>query len=353
MSLTDKQEAIELISPTKDSIQSKEKHRESEEINETASLRIVVQCFGRRSSCASRTQCILAALLFSSLAIVATFFKPSIRLWDLKDIGCDVASSTDVIYKSYGESLGWYNVPDEQWDLMKKYHFDTRHRQWESPDTLLESEKKLNFDWKPSFSCPMPPFRMGEGDGGKVLCDPWRTLKQQDCLVISVGSSGHFEFEEGVLEVNPECEVHTIDMTYFGPVPDSVTFHRVGLADFNGIRPYNLSDHNTIMAEFKTIDTLLKDLNLLNRRIDIFKIDCEGCERTVYPGFYADGVNIVQLAIEVHFFRMDEWWRPNYKMMEALHRNGFVIFSKEPNTLGCNGACVEFTFLRFNRTIFN
>ena len=49
----------------------------------------------------------------------------------------------------------------------------------------------------------------------------------------------------------------------------------------------------------------------------------------VYPNFYMKGVNIGQLMMETHFRGSRE---PHEEMMENLQKNGFAIFSKEPNT---------------------
>ena len=67
----------------------------------------------------------------------------------------------------------------------------------------------MNFNWKESFVCPVPLMRIGQGDGGKLVCD-LRRLKQDDCLVFSIGSKGDFSFETEILKINSKCEIHTV-----------------------------------------------------------------------------------------------------------------------------------------------
>lgn len=101
---------------------------------------------------------------------------------------------------------------------MKKIHFLQRHSQIDDPDGLAwgfkafwwrdrfwggKYEKRFldyvgesyysNFNWKVSFNCPLPPFRIGLKDGGKVVCDHLKL--KEECLVYSIGSRGVYRFE--------------------------------------------------------------------------------------------------------------------------------------------------------------
>ena len=74
------------------------------------------------------------------------------------------------------------------------------------------ARKRVNFDWQPSFSCPVMT-RVGAGDGGKWVCDV-RKLQGDDCIVLSIGSNGNFEFELEILKINPRCKIHTVTTKY-------------------------------------------------------------------------------------------------------------------------------------------
>jgi len=244
------------------------------------------------------------------------------------------------------ESLAWFDVPDKEWMYMKHLHWETRKTQVQVKRLWSDKNKYHNFNWRPSFSCPVNPLRIGYGDGGKVICDP-RTFQSEDCLAISIGSRGNFEFENLILSMNPHCEIHTFDCTWDGEAPKNIHYHPWCLGSKD-------DDHGKL-GVMKTLPTILKKLNLMNRDIHIFKIDCEGCEYDIYENFYADGVNIRQIEIEMHTHRGRGHIQEVFEgMMEDLHKNGFVMFSKEPNTYGCpRGECVEYSWMRFNPEFFH
>jgi hypothetical protein len=75
--------------------------------------------------------------------------------------------------------------------------------------------------------------------------------------------------------------------------------------------------------------------------VDLFKIDCERCEWSVYPQFFA--VPFRQLQIELHDTGVDFVANPFFA---ALAQHGYTIFHKEPNTLGCGGGCIEYSLLK-------
>ena len=118
------------------------------------------------------------------------------------------------------------------------------------------------------------------GDGGKWICDPYRVWRKQYALgadgklhrpplVYSVGSNNDWGFEESILADGtcPYCEIHTFDHTMdpSDKKPSAVTFHKVGLS------PKPSAD-----SLLKPLPQIVKELQHDNRRIEIFKIDCEG-----------------------------------------------------------------------------
>jgi len=249
------------------------------------------------------------------------------------------SSSSHDYSQSLKESNGWIKQEPSEWERYKKIFWEARKRQNRRPDLFWRDiHFYMNYIWLPEASCPTAVIRVGtEGDGGKMICDPYR-LQSPDCLVYSVGSNGDFSFEDAIRAYNPKCEIHTFDHTWNGKSPSWLNFHHIGIGMEN-------------KAPIKTIGTILKELGHLNRRIDIFKIDCDGCEFDIYPNFYMEGVDIRQLLIEVHF--KETIHKKAEAMFWGMMDNGFVMFAKEPNLpWGC-GEAGEFSFLRFNPKYFH
>ena len=74
------------------------------------------------------------------------------------------------------------------------------------------------------------------------------------------------------------------------------------------------------------------------RMIDIFKIDCEGCEWSAHKDILDQ--NIRQILVEVHgFTKMTE------QFFQDFHDEGYVIFHKETNKY-TDGGCTEYSFLK-------
>lgn len=192
--------------------------------------------------------------------------------------------------------------------------------------------------YEPSFSC-MFKRRVGNaGEGGKWVCDPYLIAKKaldQPCLVYSVGSNGQYDFEEAVhKEVSPACEIHTIDMNDWrhygrGAPPKFVSYHKYKLGN----------------PPATSLSTIVHDLGHASRTIDIFKIDCEGCEWDTFRSWFGQGVYIRQILIELHGTGHSNGSNA-HDFFNFLFNQGYVVFNKEPNTLGCGGKCIEYGFLK-------
>ena len=97
----------------------------------------------------------------------------------------------------------------------------------------------------------------------------------------------------------------------------------------------------------KTLSETKKALGHEGRRIDIFKIDCEGCEWDTYDTWFDEDNDIGQILVETHYAPM-----PNAKdFFYKLHDHGYVIFSKEPNYY-MDGRGVEYAFLKLSTSFF-
>lgn len=121
---------------------------------------------------------------------------------------------------------------------------------------------------EPAYTC-VHEERIGpHGDGGKWVCDPEKIRSSSSCLIYSIGSSNDFRFEEAILrDISNNCEIHVFDHTVKNATnkPLNVHFHPWGLA---------VRTHGAL----KSLTNIVHQLNHTGRTIDVFKIDCEGCE---------------------------------------------------------------------------
>jgi hypothetical protein len=198
---------------------------------------------------------------------------------------------------------------------------------------------------EPTFSCGYERKIGSRADGGKWICDPHRISKGK-CLVYSVGSYNQFDFEEEI-HSRLQCEVHSFDPTVDGhnALKHVTTFHKLGISS------KTRADDNL----FRTIGNITDILNHANRTIDIYKIDCEGCEWDLFvPDFFVSlkerNIKIRQILIELH--PVQKWGASKETLKIAndffkmFRDNGYVIFHKEPNNLINNcGNVVEYSFL--------
>jgi len=254
------------------------------------------------------------------------------------------------------ESDGFVDESDELWTKRKQRHINQMSMEnilmttcpdgfWSGAKQCLEGcvGKKANCagkvfwqtHYEPSFSCLLEERIGYQGEGGKWVCDPSKIRAQETCLVYSIGSHGQYDFEEAVHNsISSKCEIHTVDMkpwneyTKHAP-PGYVTYH------VNKIGP----------APDTPIDALVTTLGHTGREIDIFKIDCEGCEWATYKSWFGGGVHIRQILVEIHG---TGGGHGAHEFFNTLFDMGYVVFHKEPNTLGCDGNCIEYAFVKLN-----
>ena len=241
-------------------------------------------------------------------------------------------------------------------------------------------------NFEPTWSCPLeeriqqrdPLSTIGQssvgysyGDGGKWVCDPY-LLKERKCLVYSFGSNGDFAFEHGLDQrVDGACEIHIFDpfnteggsnvvnnaVAKVKLAERKMKVHSYGLAAYDYTTP-PLSKWKGMVANFKSLQTIARELNHTQRVIDVLKIDIDGGEyglldnSTWWDSFDSStaGLRIGQLLLELHFnaispttFRFrdehNNWVRARTGqevdgVMRMLYKRGFVLFHKEVNLIG-------------------
>ena len=180
------------------------------------------------------------------------------------------------------------------------------------------------------------------GDGPKFVCGVDVIASSDDgCLVYSVGSNNKFDFEVAV-DTHLGCETHTFDPTvkrFNGG--KYAEFHPWGLGT-DGVNKTFRGGKYTEMS----LLTMYKALGHEGRRINILKIDCEGCEWRAMPEIFSSisrGVLAVdQIQLEVHGTSFSE----ASALFSAADEAKMRVFHKERNHWGCDGyKCLEYAFV--------
>jgi Methyltransferase domain len=287
-----------------------------------------------------------------------------------RQLSADVSSSGLFELAKY-ESFGFFDdIDNVTWQ---------RHKMRAQKESLYYEPEQPNFRYTdrawwlvynvdPIFTCPNLRRVGGRGDGPKWMCDPHRLVQYSDCLIYSIGSFGIYHFEDGLISIlkensktvtedddswYPNCEIHVFD-----PDPN---FEREGDAEVNNIHyhPWGLrTSDNTFQRrgfpehfEFLSFQEIQQRLGHTNRRIDVLKIDCEGCEYTTYKDWLHPNVNIRQVLVETHVIPSE----PSH-FFDRFVDVGFVPFSKEANShpnAKPFGNFFEWGFLRLHHDFLN
>ncbi len=245
---------------------------------------------------------------------------------------------------AFRESLGFFDdISTDHWKIIKAISKARVHHLKKLPGY----DKFYAENWDPDFSCQFEDsIGQSEADGHKWVCDPHRLRDKANCLIYSIGCNGQFEFELDMHRVAPNCDIHIFDPTEY-----SQKMWESGLNGTNyhawGLRPGAEFDESAVPDKvkgltFKTLTESMEILGHLGNRVDVFKIDCEGCEWRTYPDFLDHDLR--QILIEVH-----GWTEP--KFFESMADAGYVIFHKEPN-LFTDGQGIEFAMLKLAKDFF-
>jgi Methyltransferase domain len=270
-----------------------------------------------------------------------------------KSVSCASESSYELAYK---QSLGYFDdISDDHW---KRYQQRARTEPIyldPNPDPAkMQTALWLLRNVDPIFTCPHLRRVGGRGDGPKWTCDPHRLLKQPNCLVYSIGSKGLYLFEDGLVgALGKHCEIHVFDPDpRYGrkgdPEKKNIHYHPWGLKGESDEDPGITSEEFKGLI-FYSLPQIMDKLGHTGRRLDVFKIDCEGCEASSSVDWLAESMDIRQILIETHFALS----RTNVTaFFERFLDQGFVPFSKEANTHpGAKppGQLFEWGFLRLER----
>lgn len=255
----------------------------------------------------------------------------------------DSSSTTDEddFALASNDSFGFFDdIPSKDWEWKRDLARNTKHqlipsKEAKAIENLDEVGRWYTNNWHPYFTCPQEQLIGTVGDGHKYVCDPHRLKKLDDCLVYSVGSDGEFSFEDALYALAPNCEIHIFDFGDYAEIMKKdfpnlkATLHPFGMAG-SGKHPSNV----------KSMQEILARLGHEGRRIDILKVDCEGCEWDSYTDWLEVPNQISQVFVESH--------RVRTKFFQDMYDAGYVLFHKEPNTQW-KGGC-EWAYLKLARS---
>jgi len=195
---------------------------------------------------------------------------------------------------------------------------------------------------EPAITCSHEERIGAAGEGGKWMCDLDALRDKKDCLIYSIGSNNDFSWESAVKARVPNCEIHVFDHTVRNATnkPENVFFHKWGLT------AEKVPNAN---PNLRSLSEISNALGHKDKRVDVFKIDCEGCEWDTHTTWFNSDLQIEEILVETHHGTANP--SPNSRAKQFfthLHESGYRIFHKEPNVhySGGSGLCVEFGFRR-------
>ena len=246
-----------------------------------------------------------------------------------------------------------FNLLAETYSAASKYHF-----------VHLEALNKTteSYDiFEPTWNCESlerVPWQFG--DGPKLVCGVDVLGARRSCLVYSVGSNGHVDFEKGIKSRAPNCEIHTWDpylnarelkILHAAQADGTLTYHDAGLIGDDGVALLPKGRDSRKVIPSKNFTAFVDDLGHRARTIDILKVDIEGGEFTAFAhtgllGKCLEGgaptVPIRQVHLEIHGVEP----LPIFQLFEMFFDCGYALVSKEPNHWGCKGVeCGEFSLV--------
>lgn len=291
---------------------------------------------------------------------------------------------------AYNHTFGFIDtIANEEWEHY--YQKPALEQMTSTSNASVENVAEwLYHNMNPSIVC-RHPRKLGN-PAGKWMCDPerWtrffvRRQRQKHassqnatlpCLVYSIGSKGNFRWEEDFLQVLGSehlCEFHIFDPSPAYESAEALQKHPHWHYHAWGLRgTVSLKNYTRRRDHFFDFPTIRERLGHNDRPINIFKIDCEGCEWESMPDWLFSGKypatfdfpDLHHILLETHsiphpsevrragnfgrFLPMPEISR----LQEVFAQHGFVAYSKEVNTHQGLGRSVEFGFLRLSTDFF-
>lgn len=270
---------------------------------------------------------------------------------------------------AYKQSFGLLNdIPNEEWEkIRRKVHTQSIYQNPENPLLRVhETEYWLQNNLNPNFDCNKKEQIGGQNleDGVKFVCNPDRLTthktdegdEEKGCLVYSIGCAGNYVFEDGLSErLKNKCEIHVFDPARKwarrgDPETKNIHYHAWGFVRSLDRQAKSRVWPAGVGGEFKTFQETIEALGHKNRTIDLFKIDCEGCEYSTYKDWI--GHDIRQILVEIHGVPTPDgppgfWYSENMDVSEyygEYQKNGFALYHSHPYQKG-----VELGYIRLDQ----
>jgi hypothetical protein len=129
-----------------------------------------------------------------------------------------------------------------------------------------------------------------EHDKSKIVCGMEELQTKKKCVVCSMGGNNEWQFELDILEQTPPCEVHTFDCTgnitrFDKPKHPRLSFHHIclGAEHVPCNQDKKCNGGRSICGDILTLCQI--EIMLGHKRIDLFKIDIEGCEWPIFESW--------------------------------------------------------------------
>jgi hypothetical protein len=300
---------------------------------------------------------------------------------------------------AYEQSFGFFDsTPDETWRrhyqlaVLQELQIPSRNDNLHGPPSQWLYENMY-----PILVCPRP--RKLGNPAGKWMCDPDRWVgllehrRQQQqrsvergsvtiappCLVYSIGSKGNFRWEQDFVELlgsEDLCEIHIFDPSPAYESMDILQDHPHWHYHPWGWRGRDSPNNYTNMkGTYLDFHTIRKRLGHEDRPIDIFKMDCEGCEWESMADWLWNSSSssshvsslvpdLGHILLETHSlpFPNRSRWAGNFGKLPpmpqvaylktALAQHGYVCYAKEVNSHQGLGRSVEWGFIRLRQDFF-
>ena len=208
------------------------------------------------------------------------------------------SNSNFFVSSAYRQSFGLFDdISESMWNSMiSRTKKNSLYDDPANPLNGVENQPKwLADNMNPNFECPHVE-RIGGGEGVKYICYPQRIVREdkKDCLIYSIGCAGDFHFEDALAKYyDKQCEIHIFDPADWTRKNDAeeknIHYHPWGL-----LSSYDTTSKSKVWPKgrgggFKTFAESIAILGHQDRTIDIFKIDCEGCEWTTHKDWIGFG----------------------------------------------------------------
>ncbi|CAF0990968.1 unnamed protein product [Didymodactylos carnosus] len=272
---------------------------------------------------------------FDSNELLHTELSPQLK-WCVKNPFLNDYNQKEV----YDIELKWFEWKENE--MTRTYDVLLEYAQ--SDGTAVHLITKLFYPINMSLTCPNNELkRYGSSlDTGKLLCDI-KQLKNDSCIIYSLGSNNEFDFEKSLAE-QTHCQIYTFDCTSLPPkIPiHRLTFKKICLE--NGIQQYMYPNQSSLGTKpSKRFEQILLDNK--HEMLHVLKMDIEASEYSVFADLFKNKIFPYQIAFESHWWHRDiyhamlqqqvfnQLWKTGYRFLQYAHNPG-------------DQACVEWTLIR-------